>query len=516
VSKYELTDEQKAILNSVYTKDKIIKVNAFAGASKTTSIIETVKEIRKNDKDCKILYLVFNRSMIQDSKKKFDILGLDTECYTTNAFALRRFSAINKKEISIMNNIDYNDYLSLKNKNERYKYCKYKNVVEMFNQYCMTYDNLDKFCGNLKDKSSKEKYGMEKLFIKTNEVDFFKDLYKYFINNDKYLHQMYMKEYACNCPDLIKSYKYIFIDEVQDVAMMALPILKRMRCEKMYLVGDSFQKIYSFLKTVNVFDKFEGPTYPLSVSFRFNDEICKIANDILAYRYAYFKHGSIKNYHNETELKVKNEKTLLFRLNSELFEYAVDLIKENDNIKVKFMDTVGGDNVDGFDGAFSEMLYFYSKLLESKPNSEEVFEKFKEKFAIKYSKNVESFVKIANKEGYENRFYQYLCLPGMRNILPLDLLKYFNFFLMNERDILNILQKVKNSEDITDYNFFYTLITSHRAKGLEWDFVKVCNGKWSLNSDDEANLLYVACTRARYKLDAHCVKLLLEEKYATK
>ena len=121
----ELTQEQRNIRDSIYTKDKIIKVNAFAGASKTTSIIETVKEIRKNDKDCKILYLVFNRSMIQDSKKKFDILGLDTECYTTNAFALRRFSAINKKEISIMNNIDYNDYLSLKNKNERY--CNYIN-----------------------------------------------------------------------------------------------------------------------------------------------------------------------------------------------------------------------------------------------------------------------------------------------------------------------------------------------------------------------------------------------------
>lgn len=510
MSKYELTDEQKNIIGTIYNDEKVIKINAFAGAAKTTTIIEVVKEIRKNDKDCKILYLVFNRSMIQDSKKKFDELDLNTECYTTNAFALRRFSAISKKELNIMNNIDYNDYMIVKAKQNKYKYSKYKNIASMFEQYCLTYDDIDKFCDNMLGKNSNNKYGLQDLFIKSYEVEFFKELYQYYLKNNKYTHSMYMKEYA-NCNDLIKSYKYIFIDEVQDVSMMALPVIKRMRCDKMYLVGDSKQKIYSFLKAVDVFEKFDGKVYPLSVSFRFNDEICKLANDILCARYPDFKHGSVKNWHNETELKVKNEKTLLFRLNSELFEYAVDLIKEHDNIKVKFMDSVSGNNTDGFDSTFSELLYLYYKLLESKPNSEEVFNEFKEQFAIKYSKNVESFVKIADKEGFEGKFYQYLCLPGMKNILPLDLLKYFNFFLINERNILEILEKVRHSEDITDYDRFYTLITSHRAKGLEWDFVKVCNGKWSLSSDDEANLLYVACTRARYKLDAHCVKMLLGE-----
>lgn len=508
---YKLTEEQQNIVNTVYNNEKVIKINAYAGAAKTTSIIECVKEIRKNDKNCKILYLVFNKSMIQDSKIKFDSLGLGVECYTTNAFVLKRFSMLKNNKINIMNNLDYNDYLFIKNKNERFKYCKFKNIVQMFNEYCLTYDNMNEFCSNLKNKNSRQKYGLDKLFIKTNEVDFFKQLYEYFIKNDKYLHQMYMKEYL-NCADSIKGYKYCFVDEVQDTGIASYPMLKKIKCDKMYLVGDSKQKIYSFLKTVDIFDKFDGPTYPLSVSFRFNNEICKLANNILSYRYDNFKHGSIKNIHNIVKPKISNEKTLIFRLNSTIFEYATELIKNNNNIKVKFMDTVAGNNTDGFDNIFSEMLYFYYKLLESKLEFKDLFEQFQEKFAVKYCKKVEEFVRIADKEGFSGKLYQYLSLPGMKNILPLDLLKYFNFFQLNENNLIDILDKVRNAEDITDYDFFYTLITSHRAKGLEWDWVQVCNDKWSLKSDDEANLCYVACTRAKYKLDADCIKELLQEK----
>ena len=48
---FELTDEQKAIVNTIYDDNKVIKINAFAGSGKTSSLVEIVKEIRKNDKE---------------------------------------------------------------------------------------------------------------------------------------------------------------------------------------------------------------------------------------------------------------------------------------------------------------------------------------------------------------------------------------------------------------------------------------------------------------------------------
>ena len=81
----ELTQEQKDIVNTVYNDEKIIKINAYAGCGKSSTLVEVVKEIRKKDKTSKILYVVFNRSMLEEAKEKF--AGLDVECQTTHGFA---------------------------------------------------------------------------------------------------------------------------------------------------------------------------------------------------------------------------------------------------------------------------------------------------------------------------------------------------------------------------------------------------------------------------------------------
>jgi len=507
--KYELTQEQKNIVETIYNDDKIVKVSAFAGTGKTSVITDTIKEIRKNDKDAKILYLVFNRAMVQDSKSKFDALELDVYTATINAFALRRFSTVGKRDIEVMPNLDYSDYIKIKAKKNKYKYAKYKNILDMFQEYCLTFDNMAKFCDNMINGNKKDKYGLENNFIRSYEVEFFEELYKYFLDNNKYLHGMYLKEYACNSNDLIK-YDYIFLDEAQDTSMIALPILKRMRAKKLYIVGDFYQAIYGFNRCINAFEKFEGKTYPLSTSFRFNNEICKLANEVLDSRYKDFKTGSIQNSHNITEIENIKEKTILFRRNATMFEYAVNLIKQTDNIKVKFMDIVGGGNTGGFDETFADMLYFYDKLLESIPSKSDELLEFRHKFDIKYSKNVNSYVKIAEKEGCG--LYAYLCRA--KSVLSLDMVRFFNFFLLNEKELVHILEKVRNSEECENPDKTYVLITAHASKGREWSHVKIAEDVWTLNSDEECNLLYVATTRAKHSLDARVVKQLLEDKYA--
>ena len=223
-----LTDEQKAIIDTVNNDDKVIKINAYAGCGKTTTLVELVKEIRKKDKKSRILYIVFNKAMVEDAKKKFDSLDLNVECYTTHSFALRRFTALKEGNVEVMPSIDYSDYLKVKNSNFKFKYAKYKNVLDMFTEYCLTFDKLDVFCDNLKNGDCK-KYNLENNNLKSFEIDFFKELYEYFLDNGKYLHNMYLKEYSCNCNDLIKGYTYFCADELQDLNPLMLNIIKRIR-----------------------------------------------------------------------------------------------------------------------------------------------------------------------------------------------------------------------------------------------------------------------------------------------
>lgn len=508
---YKLTDEQIDIVNTVYNNEKEVKINAFAGSGKTSTLVSVVEEIRKKDKDCKILYLVFNKSMVGESRQKFDSLDLNVECQTIHGWALKRFSLLSKDEITIMPSIDYSDYMKVKSRQNKYKYSKYKNIIEMFNEYGLTFDNLSTFCFNMKNgHKGQSKYNLEKLGIRSYEVEFFEELYKYFINNNKYLHSTYLKEYAGNTADKVKGYKYLLVDEFQDLNVWGMNIIKKIAYDKLYVVGDIFQAIYSFNRCVNGFEKIEGKSYPLSTSFRFNDSICKLANDILDANFKEFKHGSIRNFHNKTEIENKKEKAILFRKNATLFEYAVNLINNADNIRVKFIDVVNGNKVGDFDSVFSEMLYFYDKLLES--SKCECLDEFRVKFRIVPNKIVNEYVKIAEKEGLP--LYRYLYQN--KQVLSLDMLRLFNFYLLNERNIVEVLEKVRNSEECENPDKTYTLLTAHSSKGLEFDHVKIADDAWKMNTSDEKSLCYVAVTRAKYRCDCEPILRLLEEKYATR
>ena len=495
----QLTDEQKDIIDTLKNDEKIIKISAYAGCGKSSTLVEVVKEIRKTDKDSKILYVVFNRSMLEDAKVKFE--GLDVECQTIHGFALKRFSAYNNGEVEVIPSLDFNMFMEMKNTPKYAKsWIRYKSIAELLNAFCLTYDDLETFKENIYKPNN---YGIESK-ISLNERNFFIDLYNYMIQNHCYTHGMYLKEYACNCSDKITSYKYVLLDEAQDTNAMFYCILKRMKYDKLYVVGDRMQNIYQFCKTINIFDKLGGQMYSLSKSFRINDQTRELANRVLAYHYDEFENGAIENYFNRTEITDKTKKTILFRLNSTLFEYAVTLISAVDKIKVSFMDVNSGGNVNGFEECFNDMLYFYYRMLESydKPKADE----FKVSFNFHSCKIVDDYLKICNKE--KTGLYHYLCRNS--SILPLDYAKYFKFFVLNNIDIIDVVNKVKNSEECVNPDKEYTLITAHRSKGLEWENVKIAPDEWSLKSDSECNLCYVAVTRAKAFLDAKPILDLLE------
>ena len=64
----ELTEEQKVIID--HNSD--LRINAFAGTGKTTTLLEYAKRYSHNS----ILYIAFNRSVKEEAIKKFADAGL--------------------------------------------------------------------------------------------------------------------------------------------------------------------------------------------------------------------------------------------------------------------------------------------------------------------------------------------------------------------------------------------------------------------------------------------------------
>jgi len=62
-----LTQEQASILEAVKSGDPLIKINAFAGTGKTTTLLAIANELKNRS----ILYLAFNKSIQLEAKSKF-------------------------------------------------------------------------------------------------------------------------------------------------------------------------------------------------------------------------------------------------------------------------------------------------------------------------------------------------------------------------------------------------------------------------------------------------------------
>lgn len=497
----KLTQEQINILETVSNNtDKEIKVDSVAGSGKSFILVEIAKKYQKLNPKAKMMYFVFNRLMLEEAKKKFKNAGLNVECFTTHSFALRRFKAIKKIDFEPISDLDFKTFMEIKNRKEfSKKWINFKNIKEIFNQYCLTYDNLETFLDKIKDRPDKFNINFR---VSDTDVKFIKQLLEFMIKNNIYSHNLYLKLYACECNDKIKM-DLCELDECQDTNAMFYSILRRMEYKKFYATGDKNQNIYQFCKTINIFDKLPGKTFPLSVSFRINNKSCDLANKVLSAHYDNFKYGDLKNIHNNIKVENKNKETILFRRNSTMLNYVVNLLSSEDNVKVSFLGNINGSIADGFESCFNDMLIFYYELL--KCIDQDKAELFKTKFNFKYSKEVKNYLDISKKENMS--LYKYLYKN--KSVLSLDFKKYFEFFLINERNLIEMVEKVKTSEECKNPKKTYYLSTVHRYKGLETEQVRIAPDEWSINSDAECNLVYIALTRNTRFLEAQCIEELL-------
>tara|TARA_Y100000739_G_scaffold226266_1_gene233529 strand:- start:18 stop:1676 length:1659 start_codon:yes stop_codon:yes gene_type:complete len=244
-----------------FKKNEIIAIKSVAGSGKTTTLLNLAKQHNKK----KILYLAFNKSLIEEIRIKLRKQNI-TNLYPVTFDSLMRTSFI--KNNDKLNLIDLKP-VSLGNVVEWFKKKPYKlknHFISHFNKFCnqLTYNNIEDYCTNELKKTDNL---LIKLWRKTLTHDFqtFNSIRKHVEINH------YCKNYVDNTYDLI------FIDEAQDFDNLMLKILLEDTTIPKLFVGDSKQAIYEWRGCINAFNKLPKNTFFIEFysTFRVGNPACE-------------------------------------------------------------------------------------------------------------------------------------------------------------------------------------------------------------------------------------------------
>ena len=462
MSAFNPTKEQKDILLA-FKKGKNIKIHAFAGTGKTTTL-EYLARKTKN----KGLYIAFNKRIATEARKKMpDNIDASTIHSLAWKWASEKFAkekllqspnrALLKKSVPIPSVNGFSEYktittlsLVLKNYcNSRDEKISSKHLPWGHLSYLSEQEVLERNADILvaTAQSAWEKMGNPESDLPLG-------------------HDGYLKHWSLKLPVL--DYDFLFIDEAQDLSPVMLEVIDNFGGQKIF-VGDSQQQIYSWRGAVDAMrHEIIAEEHFLTNTFRFGNDLSNLANRVLR---SLLVEKRI-NSHSDTGTSVEtisdqDANAFIFRKNATLIAKAVELytsdkpfyiVDPNKNIEQSVQD--------------------YFRLNDGLWGKSQAFEGYNSWSAV---------VSIAKKEE-DNPFRGFVEL-----------------FESNDPNI--ILKAIKSSKK-REGKSYPSLTTGHQAKGLEWDSVKLSSDfefpTDALNlqgQEEELRLLYVAMTRARKILD---------------
>ncbi|TDG96882.1 hypothetical protein EPR50_G00233280 [Perca flavescens] len=502
----QLTREQQQILSHDIQGDHVVKIVAFAGTGKTTTLVKYAEQ----RPHLRFLYVAFNKSVANEAQRRFPS---NVACKTVHSLAFanvgRRYHSrqkltFNLKPFSISSVLPPG----------RGGFSKAKVVTTTLDAFMASTDETINTshvpCSRRGKHSIREYIGeVEKeLFVEDATMIWnkMKDLNEtkkdaYYMTHDGYLK---LWQLQIPKPSLSDKYDVLFIDEAQDCTPAIMDVLLSQRCGKI-LVGDPHQQIYTFKGAVNALNIVDHThIFYLTQSFRFGAEIAYVGATILEVCKGVEKilvGGKQKGgVCDETADKVaaamrtgvslcRGKTAILSRCNVSVFGEAVRLTDCNPHCRIHFIGGVAGIGLDRIMDIWHLMegrKFIRDPLIRSfaKRHPEGPF--WALKTYVEQTEDLELDAKVSIVEKYGKR------IPELARRLE----SCFEY----------------------DYNEADFIIgTVHKAKGLEFDtvmvtddFAKVPSSEHNLHhnpnfsfadiADDEWNLLYVAVTRAKTSL----------------
>ena len=338
INKVYLDNNQK---EAIYSDEVNTLVLAGAGSGKTLTILGKIKylieELKINPKE--ILCISFTNDSVSNLKEK---IIYDIDVFTFHKLALEIISDYKKNIIIVSNYLEYivdEIFLSIV-KNIDQKNLKYFNntitsFINLFKNNNYNILDMDKL---IKKNKTKMLELIRIIYLiyegelhSTNYVDF-NDIINLAI---KLIEKNGLKRY----------YKYIIIDEYQDISENRYKLVKTIKdsCNtKLFVVGDDYQSIYKFagsnINMIIKFKKYYGYTRVIKIvnTYRNSNELIKVASKFIMRNKYQIRKKLTSNKHNNKPIKIiyysKNEGIKLKRLLLKLDNKVMILGRNNFNI----------------------------------------------------------------------------------------------------------------------------------------------------------------------------------------
>uniref|UniRef100_A0A673YSI8 F-box DNA helicase 1 n=1 Tax=Salmo trutta TaxID=8032 RepID=A0A673YSI8_SALTR len=254
----QVTHEQQQILNHDIHRDHVVKIMAFAGTGKTTTLIRYAQQRPHQH----FLYMAFNKSVATQAQRCFPS---NVDCRTVHSMAFGAVGKSNVKPFSVawVVTLTLNAYMASAD--------THITPNHVPNKYKNTHGQV-----TMPDRNAKRMFARDaqRIWDKMAALEETRE-YAHHMTHDGYL-----KLWQLQRPTLDK-YDVIFIDEAQDCTPAIMDIMLPQHCGKI-LVGDPHQQIYTFRGAVNALNLVEHThLYYLTQSFRFGSEIAYIGATIL-------------------------------------------------------------------------------------------------------------------------------------------------------------------------------------------------------------------------------------------
>lgn len=466
---YQLTDEQKQCVEKT-RQGKDLKIKAFAGSGKTSTLVAIAKELPG-----KGLYLAYNKAIQIDAARKFPS---NVDCKTAHSIAYRVLAYRIKDRVRTLSIFDITRYVDIK---RIYSY-EENDIAFLVLKLLRVFVNSDR-------RKIDEQFRFSRVFeeVAGNNGEETRAIINYVIDraaeywqrcteresNLPIEHDFYLKMYQLSNPDLSGVYDFILFDECQDANPVLLDILLKQKCQKIY-VGDEHQQIYSWRGSINSFAKLSGEVCYLSRSFRFGNEISRLANIIISAK-------------NETQAlcgtagiesklvvnKLTAPFTVLCRTNARIIERILHFQKHK-------LSVVGGVN-EILNLAKSGYALFSGNISKV------------EHVKLKHFKSWSAMLQFNHK--YQDPDITFLA----------KLIKEHG------SSFKNIIKQIEDACYVGENEAAVTLSTIHKSKGREWDNVVLEDDFIIFTNEvpleeilvydvEELNLIYVGVTRTKANL----------------
>ena len=500
LKRLEYSDYQLDIFDAVQHGNDNIAINAVAGSGKTTTIVSACKRLNASERD--VIFLAFNKLIVEELKSKLKNYAYVSTLHSFGFSILKR----------LYNQPKYGMYIKV----DDWKYQKYvkdnafslSNIItpdtdaaKVFGFAC----NVDKLYTlariNLIEYNENDLSQLRNLCDEHNlltlfdEVEVCNELLKtaYRMPRDLTIDFTDMIVLPLFHKDMIPTYKYVFIDECQDLSRAQRELmLCAAKNGRFIAVGDRNQAINGFAGAdCSSFDKIANQPntieLPLSVNYRCGTNMVRLAQEIVPHIQAHKGaiNGEVFHVKQLSRDLFKENDMVLCRTSAPLVGLCMKLIESGITAVVKGKD-IAQDLKNLIANANTRDIKALLAYLEEEKQKCINIIKEQRKCDDAMAKNATKYLNLEDRcKCIEN-----ICMYSIKDTTQLK--TYIN--------------KIFSDENIENA---VMLSTAHKSKGLEANRVMILlpnklplkyphQQKWQ--EIQEMNLKYVALTRARKEL----------------